>query len=122
MENYKFYKSKVLLLVVIISASIVLFLLFLLKNKILSLNLLLHNIFIISSSLSLFLTTKILSKEAQVRMVEECRYHTVGVWRGSDTYEARQLNSKTGTPRNEPGFRMRHSMYVLALSFPGPVS
>lgn len=67
MENYKFYKSKVLLLAVILSASMVLFLLFLLKNKILSLNLLLHSVFIISSSLSLFLTTKILSKEAQVR-------------------------------------------------------
>lgn len=57
-----------------------------------------------------------------MRMVEECRYHTVGVWRDSNTYGAGQLNSKTGTPRNEPGFRMRHSMNVLALPFPGPVS
>lgn len=48
-------------------------------------------------------------------MVEECRYHTVGVWRNSNTYGAGQHNSKTGTLRNEPGFGMGHRMYVLAL-------
>lgn len=117
MVNFKSCKHKVLLSL-IPSSSMVLLLVFLLKNKTRSLNMLFPQYSYHFFLLSLFFNHQNCPKEAQVGMVEECRHHTVWVWR--DSNETGQHNSQARDPEEGAGFRVPHGVHVLFLPLTHP--